>query len=170
MSSSEVHKLNDLISDIPIAMLTTQKKHISGDEKYLHSRPMVALRFNENEKKLYFFSSAHSLKNIELDKCNQVNVSFSDPSKHIYVSISGEAVQDSKDREKMKRLWTPMCATYFPKGVDDPELSMIIVTVKHVEYWDVKTRTMVEYAKAWVSEKIGSVPSRPESDHGTIEL
>ncbi len=172
MSSSEVHKLNQLINDIRVGMFTTMKKLPGREqEEYLHSRPMYALKFDENERKMYFFSSWHSLKNTELDKCNDVNISFSDPTKNVFVSISGEAVQNRSDRQKMRELWTPMCKTYFPKGVDDPELSLIIVTVKHVEYWDVHSRTMVEEAKAWFTEKVGMAPpARPESDHGTIEL
>ncbi len=156
---AQVQKLKKLVNGIDIAMFTTMKKRISGNEKYLHSRPMVTLDFDDNEKSLYFFSDVHSLKMYELDKFNQVNVSYSDPKKHTYVSISGEASHEN-DRKKMKELWNPMCKTYFPKGVDDPDLGLIVVHIKHVEYWDVDTRSMIEYI----------LGGKPESDHGRMKL
>lgn len=166
MSQAQMGKLKDLISGIEIAMLTTMKK--TGNETYLHSRPMVTAKEDEDAKTLYFFSNIHSLKVYELDKFNQVNISYSDPSSHRYVSISGRAHIDTENRQKMRELWSPMLKAYFPKGAEDPDLALLIVDIQHVEYWDVNARTMVEYTKAWLAEKMGQQPSPPQSEHARI--
>jgi general stress protein 26 len=168
MTSTQTQKLNDMIRGINIAMMTTMKK--TGDEKFMHSRPMATLKMDEDKKQLYFFSDIHSLKMWELDKFNQCNVSYSDVSSNTYVSISGEASVDTQNRELMKQMWNSMCKAYFPKGVDDPDLALIIVKIKHVEYWDAKRSAMVEYLSSWVQDKLTGKVTPPQAEHQTINM
>ncbi|MBS1795145.1 MAG: pyridoxamine 5'-phosphate oxidase family protein [Acidobacteria bacterium] len=131
-----LEKLNELIKDIEIAMLTT----ISGGK--LHSRPM-ATQEAEFDGDLWFFTSKQTHKAGEIAKDNRVNVSYSEPEDNRFVSMSGTA-ELVDDREKIEELWSPVYEAWFPKGLEDPNIVLLKVTVDCAEYWDANSSTLVE--------------------------
>jgi len=104
-----IEHLREMIHDIPVAMLTT----IASDSS-LHSRPMVNVN-KQFDGDLWFFTHYDDPKVAEIVANPQVNVSFVSPSKHRYVSATGNAelVRDPKHREL---LWTTDCAPWFPRA------------------------------------------------------
>jgi general stress protein 26 len=124
-----VEKLRELMKDIDFAMLTTV-----DDDGTLRSRPM-STQEAEFDGDLWFFTSADTGKVYDIARENQVNVAYARPDKHTYVSVSGTA-RLVKDRAKMEELWSPAYKAYFPKGLDDPELSLLKVEVEKAEYWE----------------------------------
>lgn len=145
----EAKKLWELIKDIEVCMMTT----IDGDGS-LRSRPMWSMQ-NEFEGELWFFTRASAHKNLEIDAHHQVNLSFADPEDQDYVSISGSAAL-VRDPDKARELWSEPLRTWFPKGVDDPDLALLRVTVDKAEYWDSPSSAMVYlygYAKARLTGK-----------------
>lgn len=136
-------KLNELIKHIKVAMLTMRMPDGS-----LHSCPMMTQgkRFDRN---LWFFVAASSCKGQEAEKDCPVNVSYADPSASRFVSVSGRA-KLVRERSKLQELWTPLAKAWFPKGLDDPELSLMQVSVERAEYWDTpasNTVTLLQLAK-----------------------
>jgi len=125
----QTEKLTELMKDIQFCMLTT---HDSEGE--LRSRPM-ALQQAEFDGDLWFFTGKSTEKTSEIKHDQQVNISFADPGHNNYVSISGRAALVD-DRKKAEELWNPFLRTWFPKGVEDPELTLLKVTVTKAEYWD----------------------------------
>ena len=79
----QIKKLRELIKDIDIGMLTTV-----DEDGSLHSRPMSTNSEVEFDGDLWFFTYASSHKVTEVEQHHQVNVSFSDPHKQNYVSVS----------------------------------------------------------------------------------
>jgi len=130
-----IENLNLLIKDINIAMLTTI------DEGVLRSRPM-ATQEAEFDGDLWFFTSKQTHKAQEIEKDNRVNVSYSEPEDNRYVSLSGTA-ELVDDREKIEELWSPLFLAWFPKGLEDPNLILLKVSVEHAEYWDATSSTLV---------------------------
>ncbi|MBR8838371.1 MAG: pyridoxamine 5'-phosphate oxidase family protein [Stigonema ocellatum SAG 48.90 = DSM 106950] len=128
--NEKIKKLRELIQDIDIGMLTT----IDQDGS-LHSRPMSTNSEVELDGDLWFFTDASSHKVTEIEQHQRVNVSFSDPHKQRYVSISGQA-QLVRDRNKIKDLWKPELKAWFPKGLDEPDIALLKVNVEKAEYWD----------------------------------
>ena len=128
--------LDDLIKDIRIAMLTTV-----DEEGALRSRPMAAPQV-AFDGMLWFFSGADAPK-VEEAQQHQVNVSFADPEHQRYVSISGTATL-VPDRQKMEALWSPWFRTWFPGGLNEPNLALLKVDVEEAEYWDAPSSTMVQ--------------------------
>ena len=122
-------KLGELVKDINIAMLTTQEA-----DGTLRSRPM-ATQNKKLDRFLWFFNGIDSTKSQEVAEEPAVNLSYADPKSSRYVSISGRA-KVVRDRQKMEELWTPFVKAWFPKGLDDPELGLLRVTVDQAEYWD----------------------------------
>ena len=131
-----IEKLNLLIKDIKIAMLTTI------DRGVLRSRPM-ATQETDFDGELWFFTSRQTHKKEELEKENRVNVSYSDPADNRYVSMSGTAELVS-DRAKIEELWAPGYLAWFPKGLEDPNLILLKVTVEQAEFWDATSSAVVE--------------------------
>lgn len=128
--SQEIQKLHELIKDIDYGMFTTV-----DDDGSLHSYPMSKSGEINSEATLWFFTYAASHKVTEVEHHEQVNVSFSSPEQQRYVSISGTS-ELVKDRNKMRELWKPELQTWFPKGLDEPDISLLKVNISQVNYWD----------------------------------
>jgi general stress protein 26 len=104
---------------------------------------------------LWFFTRASSAKVDEVGASQVVNLSYEKPGSEHYVSVSGRA-QIVKDRSMMEKLWIESMRTWFPKGLDDPELALIQVTVLAAEYWDAPSSAMVHaygYVKSLMTGK-----------------
>jgi general stress protein 26 len=131
-----IEKLNLLIKDIKIAMLTTI------DSGVLRSRPM-ATQEAEFDGELWFFTSRRTHKAEEIEKDNRVNVNFSEPEDNRFVSMSGTC-ELVDDRAKIEELWAPAYLAWFPKGLEDENLILMKVTVEQAEYWDATSSSLVE--------------------------
>jgi len=143
-----VKKLGKLIESIDFAMLTTIDKGV------LRSRPMSTQQF-DFDGDLWFLTSDKTHKVEEIEKDNRVNVSYAKPEDNAYVSVSGTA-ELVKDKEKIEELWNPVLKAWFPKGLDDPTLALLKISVEEAEYWDSPSSTLVQIAgfvKALVTGK-----------------
>jgi len=132
-----VAKLGSLIKDIQFAMLTTYDADGS-----LRSRPM-ATQAADFDGTLWFFTRNDSPKVDEIDHRNQVNVSYAEPKKQHYISISGKASL-VRDPAKNKEFWNPLYKAWFPDGLDDPHLALLKIEVDKAEYWDSPSSKVVQ--------------------------
>lgn len=126
----QIQKLRDMVKAIDIAMLTTVDENGS-----LHSRPMSCNGEIEPSGDIWFFTYASSHKVTEVEQQQQVNVSFADPHKQRYVSVSGSA-QLVRDHQKLAELWQPQLKAWFPKELKEPDIALLKVKVEKAEYWD----------------------------------
>lgn len=144
MSEAEdVQKLWSMIKGIEFGML------VSEDGDALRGRPMAASQ-REFDGNLWFFTRASSHKVAEVERDQRVNVSYADPRKQNYVSVSGRASL-VRDKAAIKDHWSEAVRTWFPKGIDDPDIALLKVEVSQAEYWDAPSSTMLHaygYAKA----------------------
>ena len=131
-----IRKLNELVRDVRIAMLTT----VEADGT-LRSRPMATQEI-ESDGDLWFFTEASAPKVQEIQRDQNVNVAYSLPDKQRYVSVSGKG-QLVRDRSKAAELWNPAYKAWFPEGLDDPDLALLKVTVEKAEYWDAPSGKVV---------------------------
>jgi general stress protein 26 len=122
--------LRALVERIKVAMLTTE-----DGEGGLRSRPLHTLEM-DYDGRFWFFVSASSPKIEEMKREHgNVGLSYADPAKQDYASVSGRG-DIVRDRERMKALWSPWVKVWFPKGLDDPDLALLCVTIEQAEYWD----------------------------------
>ena len=160
--NSDIEKLAELMKDIEFRMLTTQDQ--DGE---LRSRPM-ALQQTDFDGDLWFFTGKSTEKTTEIREERHVNVSFADPDDNKYVSISGTAsIVD--DRAKAKELWSPILKAWFPKGLEDPDLTLLKVTISKAEYWDAPHSTVAQ-AFAFVKSAVTGKPPAKLGDHEKVEL
>ena len=156
-----IKKVASLIKDIQFAMLTTAESDGS-----LRSRPMATQK-TEFDGTLWFFTRADSPKVGEIDDQHQVGLSYADPGKNDYVSISGTA-RLVRDPAKNKELWNPLYKAWFPDGLDDPQLALLKVDVDKAEYWDSPSSKVVQvvgFVKAMVTGQPAKV-----GDHGKVSM
>lgn len=135
---NDIQTLAKLIDGVEIAMLTT--RDLNGGQ--LHSRPMATQQIDENGD-LWFFTDSTSLKISEVSHEHHVSLTYADPSSNKYVSVSGVAALVA-DQEKMKVLWKPILLSWFPKGLDDPRLTLMRVRIDSAEYWDSPSNPVVK--------------------------
>lgn len=160
-SNESIQKLGELIKDIRFAMFTT----VDFDGN-LYSRPMATQQVTFDGD-LWFFSSRSSAKIRSIEKDQHVNVSYSNPSDNRYISVSGRA-EIVSDRAHMEELWNPLYKTWFPEGLEDPDLILIRVRVDSAEYWDSPSKMIVRlvgFAKA-----LTGGGRYPTGDHQKIQL
>lgn len=153
-----------LVKDIKFAMFTTH--HANG---HLHSRPMTTQNSNlDQDSNLWFFMSRQSEPVHDLATDAQVNVSYADPHKDSYVSVSGVAsVVD--DQAKKSELWSPLSQAWFKGGPTDPDLALVRVKISHANYWDVKESKIVQLFKMAKSAISGDQPTQL-GDHGEVRM
>ena len=145
--NDEIKLLGEKIKDVKIAMMTTAER-----DGTLRSRPMATQEM-EFDGDLWFFTETNTPKVAEVQQHQQVNISYANPDKECYVSVSG-TTQLIRERQKIEQLWKPMYKVWFTQGLDDPNLALLQVTVTSAEYWDAPSSKMVQlasFAKAMVT-------------------
>lgn len=158
MSEKNPHeRLWELIKHIRFGMLT--HRHPEGG---LHAHPLTTLNKGLGEKGiLYFFVSRKTELGQRLQKDGNVNVSYSDPHKDAYVSISGQA-RISENLADKERLFNAMAKAWFPGGFTDPDLELVEVAIQHAEYWDVKESKVTQLVKMAAAAAGGERPKLGE--------
>lgn len=162
-NADHIKKLGELIKEVKIAMLTTME-----DGQTLRSRPM-ATQNTEFDGHLWFFTRSPSPKVSEIEQHHLTNVSYADPGANTYVSVSGTG-KLVRDAAKNKELWHPILKAWFPKGLEDPELALLEVTVEKAEYWDFSSSTMVQLAGFVKAIATGKSYQAGAGEHANVEL
>ena len=157
---NEVQKIAELMKGIKFAMLTTLEEDGS-----LHSRPMTTQEV-EFDGDLWFFTKVDAPKVWEANHHRQVNVSFSDPGKSKFISVSGTAAL-VRDRKKMEELWRAPYKIFFPEGLQDPEIGLLKISVLKAEYWDSSPTSVgraFDFAKAFLTGDVSKLGTHAKVD------
>jgi len=135
-TSGPIARLNELISGIDTAILTTIRPDGS-----LHSCPMASHAVDDGGA-LWFISDQKSEKVEAVKTIQRVNLAYADHAGQRYVSVSGfcELV---RDHAQAKALWEPGYTSWFSGGPDDPSVVLLKVDVQQAEYWDAAHGRMV---------------------------
>jgi len=131
-----VVKLSGLIQGIDLVILTTVRPDGS-----LHSSPMVSHGVEANGV-FWLLASDHSDKVEAVRTTQHVNLAFCDPAKQRYVSISGFC-ELIRDRNRAHAMWKTDYSSWFPGGVDDPNLILLRIVAQQAEYWDAAQARMI---------------------------
>lgn len=129
-------KLKEVIEDIKTCMFTT-----TDEDCNVFSRPMFTVKI-DNECCLWYFTSEFSEKMKDIQHDKQVTLVFSHPGKNSYMNIYGSC-ELLHDKNKMKELWQPALKSFFPQGIDDPDVCLLKVKIDEASYWDNSTNDMI---------------------------
>lgn len=159
----QIKKIAQKIKGIHIAMMTTIDEH-----GCLRSRPMGTQEV-EFDGDLWFFTNKSSTKVKEVKNHEEVNITYSEPKDNTYVSISGTATV-VQDKAKMTELWNPILKAWFPKGLEDPDIALLQVSVHDAEYWDSPSNRMVLFAKMAKAIVTGQEYKPGKDEHGKVSV
>lgn len=132
-TSAEMTQLCKLIEPMSVAMLT----NLDADGA-LVSRPMAPLEIDAAGA-LWFFVD---LRSSRVEFLRIVNLSFADPDRATYVSLSGRG-EIRSDHARVEQLWTPFAKPWFPDGPDSSNLALLKFVPHTAEYWDAPNSKMV---------------------------
>lgn len=162
--SHDRQTLWELIKDIKFAMFTTHH-----DNGHLHSRPMTTQNTAiDEDSSLWFFMSKQGEVVADIGKQPEVAVIYADPGDDNYVSVSGRA-SVVEDMSKKRQLWNKMTEAWFPKGVDDPDLALVKVSITHADYWEAKDSKLTQLFKMAASTVTGH-PPQDMSERGHVQM
>lgn len=126
----DTERLAKLMKKIDIAMLTTV-----GKGGILASRPLSTQSATYDGERVWFFTEADSPKVAEIRRNAKVNLAYASKDANTYLSVAGDA-RISRDRARIEEFWNDAMKAFFPKGKDDPNLVLIEVQARTIEYWD----------------------------------
>lgn len=126
----ELAMLAKLMKKIDIAMLAT-----IGKGGYLVSRPLSTQTASFDGERIWFMTEADSPKVAEIRRHPKVNVAYASKDANTYISAAGDA-RERRDQALIDEFWNDAMKAFFPKGKDDPNLTLIEVQVRTIEYWD----------------------------------
>jgi general stress protein 26 len=151
------------IERVRVGMFTT-----INDQGQLVSCPMTNQQVDHHGS-LWFFTSDQSSISHNIAARPEVNVSFVHGDESLYVSVNGHA-EHITDQSKVREMWNPLVAAWFPRGVDDPHLALVKVTIESAEYWDSDLSKMTQLLKMARSAVTGHQPEIKPGEHGRINL
>jgi general stress protein 26 len=128
--TAKTERVAKLLEDIDICMFTTV-----GDAGYLVSRPLSTQAAEFDGERLWFFTGARSPKIREIARNPKVNVAYASKDRNVYVSVTGDA-RINEDPARIDQFWSDAYKAYFPKGKNDPNVALVEVRVRTVEYWE----------------------------------
>ena len=126
----EIESLAKLMKKIDVAMLSTV-----GKGGYLVSRPLSTQTVQFDGERIWFVTAADSPKVAEIKRNGKVNVAYASKDANTYISAAGDAVV-RRDQALIDAFWNDAMKAFFPKGKEDPNLTLIEVSVRTIEYWD----------------------------------
>ena len=132
----------------------------------LSTRPM-AIQKVDDEGRILFLSASDSKHNAEIQDDPMVQLFFQGSSYDSFLTLYGEATL-SADKAIIKELWSPMVKTWFTEGIDDPRITVIIVTPSEGYYWDTKHGKLVSFVKQMIGAATGI--TLDDSIEGTINI
>ena len=154
--SDDRQKLVDLMSDMPIAMLTTLGS--AGPRSVPMARQEV-----EPDAELWFITARDTDHVRAIQQEPHVVLTFS--SRDAWVAATGQA-EVVDDDAKLAELWNTFAEAWLPGGPQDPQAVLLRVDIEQAEYWDTpggKVASLISFAKTRLTG------DTYEAEHGTVD-
>lgn len=146
---SYVEKLKELTNKCKVCMLGT------FEEMRVRFRPMAHVDVDEMGN-FWFFTSMESDKASQINNNPNVYLTYSCEGDSTYLSVEGIASVSNINRDRMKELFTPFIRAWFPDGLDDPNLALMIVHPLEIDYWVSNENKVLTYIKMLSSAVTGT--------------
>lgn len=155
-------RLYDLLKDFDTAMLVT---YPSGG--LAHARPMAVAELR-HDADAYFVTAIDSVKIEEIEANPSVTLTFQSAKQ--FASVSGR-ISVVRDRTVIERLWKDAWKVWFPKGRDDPAITMLKFDGERGEYWDNSGLSGLKYVlNAAKAVAAGEQPSVSSAQNSKVAL
>jgi general stress protein 26 len=125
-----LNKIRELLKHFRSAMLTT----VTPDGT-ISTRPMgVQGEADQFEGTLWFFTDDRSPKAQLVKSGAHTSVVMQSDNENAYLHLTGRA-SVIRDLPKMKELYSPLLRTWFPEGLEDPNMTLIRFDADKADYW-----------------------------------
>ena len=153
--ANEQGRLAELVADLPIGMLTT----FGGNG--MRSVPMARQRV-EPDAAMWFITARSTRHVADIMVEPRVGLTFS--STDTWVALTGRA-ELVDDRQRLSELWNTFAEAWLPGGREDPDTTLLKVTLESGEYWDTPSGSVATLLSLIKSQLIGDTY---EASHGTV--
>ena len=141
-------KLRELTKNFPIAFMIT----VAGDR--IQARPIGVVGDHADfDGTLWFITDKRSRKVRAIEAGAATSLLFQSDKDGAYLQLLGSA-SIVEDRRKLTELYTTLQRTWFPKGIDDPDITLVRFDATEGNYWDSHDSLMrlaVAFAKSIVT-------------------
>jgi len=122
-------KLRELLKGFPIAFMVT----VSNDD--VSARPLGIVGDHAFDGTLWFITDRRSRKVKAIESGADTTLLFQNDRVGNYLQLTGRAVV-VEDRAKLEELYTTLQRTWFPKGLDDPNITLLRFDADGGCFWD----------------------------------
>ncbi len=122
-------KLGELLKEFPIAFMVTVS---NGD---VSARPIGIVGDHAFDGTLWFITDKRSRKVQAIESGASTTLLFQNDKAGSYLQLTGRAAVVD-DRAKLEELYTTLQRTWFPKGLDDPNITLLRFDADGGSFWD----------------------------------
>ena len=151
--AAAVEKIRELLEGFPIAFMVTV---IDGA---ITARPIGVVGDHAAfDGSLWFITDKRSRKVAAIESGSTTVLMFQNDKEGAYLHLSGRA-SVVEDRQKLEELYTTLQRTWFPLGLDDPNITLIRFDAEQGDYWD-SHDSMVRLAFAFAKSLVTKTPGK----------
>lgn len=149
ISEGAIEKIKEIIAETDTCFFCTEPA--TGPSKGV--RPM-SIQEVDGKGNLWMLISndSHTHEEIALDPMVKLYFQASKHSGFMYFTADAIVVDD---KEKIKKLWSPLMKTWFTEGENDPRIALVKIIPSEGYYWDNKHGDFVAGVKMMVGAAIG---------------
>lgn len=151
---AQLTRLAEHMASIDIAMVTT-----IDEGGRLLSRPLSTQHAALDAGVVRFFTERSSAKVAHIARNPHINLGYASKERNVFLSASGEACTND-DPSVRDALWNDALKAFFPKGKDDPELTVLEVRIASIEAW--------EGPSSWLGKAVGFLIARVTGDESAL--
>lgn len=115
---------------------------------------------------IWFFASVDSGKAAQVNANPNVCLNYSCESENTFLSIEGVASISNINRDRMKELFNSSIRAWFPDGLADPQLGLMVVHPLEIDFWVHNENKVLTYNK--MLSKTATGAKAVAAEHGKI--
>ena len=148
-----LEKIKELLRDFPIAFMVTV------NDGALTARPIGVVGDHAAfDGTLWFITDKRSRKVAAIESGADTTLLFQNDKNGNYLHLVGRAAVVD-DRAKLEELYTTLQRTWFPKGLDDPDITLVRFDADEANYWD-SHDSLVRLATAFAKSVVTGSPGK----------
>lgn len=158
---AHVAKLKELTARCRVCMLGT------FEEKRVVFRPMAHVDIDDLGN-FWFFMAVDSAKAAQVNANPNVYLNYSCEETSTFLNVEGVASISNINKDRMRELFDPFVRAWFPDGLRDPALGLMVVHPLEIDYWIPDDHKVLTYNKMISKTVAGSKAMAAE--HGRIVM
>lgn len=147
------NKIRELLKNFPIAFMITST--YAG----VTARPIGVVGDHDAfDGTLWFITDKRSRKVQAIEQGAHTALLFQNDKEGCYLHLTGRA-SVVEDRDRLEELYTTLQRTWFPKGLDDPDITLVRFDVEQANYWD-SHDSYIRLAAAFAKSIVTGTPGK----------